>query len=156
MEETYHTVDSEEELLKGTVYAKSDIVRFLHENLERFRDPPDQIEAAIDYAFSDAEGKGGFLVLQEMEGALVGVVVMNRTGMSGYIPENVLVYLATDSSKAPLGAGAKLVRRAMDEAEGDTALHVEYDNSAKKLYESLGFTSKYAEMRYAKMRNKKK
>ena len=32
--------------------------------------------------------------------------------------------------------------------EGDLALHVEYDNPAKRLYERLGFRSKYAEMRY--------
>jgi GNAT superfamily N-acetyltransferase len=75
---------------------------------------------------------------------------MNATGMKGYIPENILVYLATDSSAAPLGAGANLLKRAINEAEGDVALHVEYNNSAKTLYETLGFTSKYVEMRYKK------
>jgi ribosomal protein S18 acetylase RimI-like enzyme len=33
---------------------------------------------------------------------------------------------------------------------GDIALHVEYDNPAKNLYERAGFTSKYIEMRYNK------
>lgn len=148
MEEMYRIVRSGREL--SDLYSKSHIIEFLHKNLEQFRDPPQQIEEAIKYAFSDAEGKGGFLVLQELEGELVGVVVMNRTGMSGYIPENILVYLATDSSKAPLGTGAKLLKRALEEAEGDVALHVEYNNSAKTLYETMGFTSKYAEMRYKK------
>lgn len=148
MEETFHIVRSKKEL--NNSYSKSYIIDFLHEHLERFNDPPDQIEAAIDYAFSNAEGKGGLLVLQELEGELIGVVVINKTGMKGYIPENVLVYLATDSSKAPLGAGARLLQHALEETEGDVALHVEYENSAKKLYENLGFTSKYAEMRYKK------
>ena len=31
--------------------------------------------------------------------------------------------------------------------EGDVALHVEPHNPAKKLYERLGFTNKYLEMR---------
>jgi ribosomal-protein-alanine N-acetyltransferase len=150
MDEVYHVIRSEKELTKEPGYAKPDIVRFLHANLEQFRDPPDQIEAAIDYAFSTAEGKGGFMVLQEIDGKLTGVVVMNKTGMSGYIPDNILVYLATDSANAPLGAGTKVMKRAMEEVEGDIALHVEYNNSAKKLYEILGFTSKYAEMRYKK------
>jgi ribosomal protein S18 acetylase RimI-like enzyme len=35
-------------------------------------------------------------------------------------------------------------------AEGDIALHVEPDNPAKILYEKLGFTSKYLEMRLKK------
>lgn len=133
-----------------TYYPKTKIVEFLGKNLEQFRDPPDQIEAAIDYAFSDAEGKGGFVMIQTIAGQITGVAVMNKTGMSGYIPDNILVYVATDSSKAPLGAGAELMKRAMDTAEGDIALHVEYNNSARKLYENLGFVSKYAEMRYRK------
>ena len=33
--------------------------------------------------------------------------------------------------------------------EGDTKLHVEYDNPAKRLYERLGFENKYAEMRWS-------
>ncbi len=151
MQENYLIVRSKLEL--ANYCPKQKIVEFLHQNLEQFRDPPDQIEAAIDYAFSDAEGKGGFVLIQEMGGDLTGVVVMNRTGMSGYIPENVLVYLATDSANAPLGAGAELMKRAIQKAEGDIALHVEYDNSAKKMYEKLGFTSKYAEMRYVKKGN---
>lgn len=126
------------------------MIEFLYENLEQFGDPREQIKSALDYAFCDAEGKGGFVVLQEINGEITGVVVMNRTGMKGYIPENILVYLATDSSKAPLGAGAEVAGKAMEEAEGNIALHVEYDNSAKQLYENLGFTSKYAEMRYVK------
>lgn len=131
-------------------YPMTQIVEFLHQNLEQFRDPPHQIEAAIDYAFSDAEGKGGFVMIQTISGHITGVVVMNETGMTGYIPENILVYIATDSASAPLGAGAELMKRAIDEAQGDIALHVEYNNSAKKMYEKLGFVSKYAEMRYKK------
>ncbi|HAB28956.1 MAG TPA: GNAT family N-acetyltransferase, partial [Xanthomarina gelatinilytica] len=34
--------------------------------------------------------------------------------------------------------------------EGDVALHVEPNNPAIKLYESLGFTNKYLEMRLKK------
>ncbi|MDK2978441.1 MAG: hypothetical protein PWP52_1155, partial [Bacteroidales bacterium] len=32
----------------------------------------------------------------------------------------------------------------------DVKLHVEYDNPAKRLYERLGMTTKYAEMRLKK------
>jgi predicted GNAT family acetyltransferase len=41
------------------------------------------------------------------------------------------------------------VRRAQALSGGDIKLHVEYDNPrATTLYERLGFTSKYAEMRW--------
>ena len=35
-------------------------------------------------------------------------------------------------------------------SKGDIALHVEKDNPAKYLYEKLGFTNKYLEMRLKK------
>lgn len=129
-------------------YPKSEIVEFLHKNLRQYRDSKEHIEAAIDYALSKAGGKGGFLILQEIGGILTGVSVVNKTGMRGYIPENILVYLATDAKRAPLGSGTKLLEKALDEAKGSVALHVEYDNPARKIYERTGFTSKYMEMRY--------
>jgi ribosomal protein S18 acetylase RimI-like enzyme len=40
--------------------------------------------------------------------------------------------------------------KAISIAEGNIALHVEPDNPAKGLYEKLGFTNKYLEMRLIK------
>jgi ribosomal protein S18 acetylase RimI-like enzyme len=40
------------------------------------------------------------------------------------------------------------MQEAMANTSGGVALHVEPDNPAKKLYERLGFTNKYLEMRY--------
>jgi [ribosomal protein S18]-alanine N-acetyltransferase len=94
--------------------------------------------------------KGGFVVAARENGKIVGAVVINKTGMSGYIPENILVYIAVDASQRGKGVGKKLMKTAIDLAKGDIALHVEPDNPAKKLYESLGFTNKYLEMRLKK------
>ena len=43
-----------------------------------------------------------------------------------------------------------MMRKAIEVAKGDIALHVEPDNPAKILYEQLGFTNKYLEMRLKK------
>ena len=75
---------------------------------------------------------------------------MNRTGMDGYIPENILVYIAVDAAKRGNGIGKQLMEAAIDRSQGDIALHVEYENPAKRLYERIGFGSKYAEMRFYK------
>ena len=48
------------------------------------------------------------------------------------------------------GLGLKLMNAAMEAAKGDIALHVEPENPAGFLYEKLGFTSKYKEMRLVK------
>ena len=42
------------------------------------------------------------------------------------------------------------MEQALKLTKGDVALHVEPDNPAKKLYERLGFTNKYLEMRLVK------
>jgi GNAT superfamily N-acetyltransferase len=75
---------------------------------------------------------------------------MLATGMSKYIPEYFLVYVAVRADQRGKGIGAKIIKESIDSANGDVALHVEYDNPAKRLYERVGFTSKYAEMRFNK------
>ncbi|MCB0741696.1 MAG: GNAT family N-acetyltransferase, partial [Chitinophagaceae bacterium] len=65
----------------------------------------------------------------------------------GYIPENILVYIAVHKSYRGKGLGKELMKKTMDRAKGSIALHVEPDNPAKFLYEKLGFTNKYLEMR---------
>jgi GNAT superfamily N-acetyltransferase len=129
---------------------KNKFVDFLYEHLERFGDTKEAISKSIDYAFSDAEGKGGFLLAAYDDDKLIGELVMNKTGMGGYIPENILVYVAVDSTYRGKGYGRDICSKAIKMADGDVALHVEYDNPAKRLYERLGFTTKYAEMRLKK------
>jgi GNAT superfamily N-acetyltransferase len=75
---------------------------------------------------------------------------MLRTGMKGYIPENILLMVCVHPSMRGLGVGGRIIRKGIKEAEGDVKLHVEYDNPAKQVYEKIGFTTRYAEMRYMK------
>jgi ribosomal protein S18 acetylase RimI-like enzyme len=70
--------------------------------------------------------------------------------MKGYIPENILVYIATHKELRGKGIGKRIMSKAMEITEGDIALHVEANNPAKFLYEKLGFRNKYLEMRYLK------
>jgi ribosomal protein S18 acetylase RimI-like enzyme len=67
--------------------------------------------------------------------------------MSGYIPENILVYIATHKDYRGKGIGSDLMKQAMKVSKGSIALHVEPDNPAVGLYEKVGFENKYLEMR---------
>ncbi len=127
---------------------KAALIDFLHTHLDRFRDTKSAITKAIDYAFSADPGRGGYIITAKKDGKLVGAVVMNNTGMQEFIPEYYLIYIAVDASERGQGIGAKLLQKAFDTADGDIALHVEYDNPAKRLYERMGFSTKYAEMRW--------
>jgi len=123
---------------------------FLHKSLKPFEDPVSDIDSGIDYALSSEPGRGGFVLIAESAGHLAGALVMLRTGMKGYVPENLLLFVAVAPSMRGKGIGAMLVRKGVQISDGDIKLHVEHANPAKRLYYRLGFTSKYAEMRYIK------
>ncbi|MFA8451439.1 MAG: GNAT family N-acetyltransferase [Bacteroidales bacterium] len=126
---------------------RMEIINFLFEHLEEYGDPKQDIEKAIAYALKESPSLGGFIVTSKIEDQITGVVVINHTGMEGYIPENILVYIATHKEYRGKGIGKELMNKAIELAKGDIALHVEHDNPARFLYEKLGFKNKYMEMR---------
>jgi ribosomal-protein-alanine N-acetyltransferase len=130
--------------------SRDHFVEFLHTHLERFGDPLKEIHHCLDYAMSDEKSAGGFALAAFEDRQLVGALIMNRTGMGGYIPAWVLVYVAVDSACRGKGFGRTIIEESFKHCDGDVKLHVEYDNPAKRLYERIGFTNKYAEMRYRK------
>lgn len=123
------------------------VVDFLYEHLDEYGDARQDILKAIQYALKERPSLGGFVLGGYVENELVGAVVINKTGMEGYIPENILVYIAVNAEYRGKGYGRKLMRKAIDTADGDIALHVEPDNPARHLYEKMGFENKYLEMR---------
>ena len=129
-----------------------EVADFLFTHLEQYGDKKEDIMKCLHYALSEEPGFGGFVVTARdtEKDEIVGAVIINETGMEGYIPENILVYIAVHGGYRGKGLGKSLMKKAMDKANGSIALHVEPDNPARKLYEKLGFTSKYLEMRYAK------
>lgn len=129
---------------------KKEVADFLHTHLDQYGDKHEDIMRCLDYALDKNVEKGGFVLVARENGEIGGVVVMNKTGMSGYIPENILVYIAVHHRQRGKGLGKKLMNEAIHISKGNIALHVEPDNPAKKLYEALGFTNKYLEMRLIK------
>jgi len=129
---------------------KVDVIKFLHKHLDEFGDSKEEISKSIEYAFSNELGKGGFVLVGYNQDAIIGAVVMNYTGMQGYIPENILVYIATHKKYRGKGIGKLLLKTAIDKADGNIALHVEENNPAFFLYKNMGFKDKYLEMRLEK------
>jgi GNAT superfamily N-acetyltransferase len=128
------------------------ITGFLFKHLEQYGDSEEDIAKAISYALGENNKPGGLIVTaaDKSTGELRGVCVVNKTGMTGYIPENILVYIATDKAVRGQGIGKKILQKVIESTDGDIALHCENENPAKHLYEKMGFTSKYIEMRLKK------
>ncbi|MCA0347797.1 MAG: GNAT family N-acetyltransferase [Bacteroidetes bacterium] len=133
---------------ENSTYTHQTIANFLFTHLEQYGDKIEDILKCINYAMNPE--KGGSIIVGLDDSKIVGVVILNNTGMSGFIPENILVYIAVDNSQRGKGFGKKLMQKAIDTVDGNIALHVEPDNPAKGLYEKLGFTNKYLEMRLTK------
>lgn len=124
------------------------LVDFLYEELGRFGDTKEQIQKAIDYAMKEVPSFGGIIGLCKDNNQIIGATVINATGMDGYIPPYILVYIAISKNKRGQGLGKLLIKEVFKRIKGSIALHVEPDNPAIRLYERIGFTNKYLEMRY--------
>jgi ribosomal protein S18 acetylase RimI-like enzyme len=132
---------------------KTELINFLFEHLDEFGDDKESITKAIEYSMDSNPVAGGFILQHSEDDRIIGAVVINRTGMEGYIPENILVYIAVHREHRGKGLGKKLMKRAILISSGDIALHVEPDNPALHLYKKLGFANPYLEMRYYKNGN---
>ncbi|MEA2096276.1 MAG: GNAT family N-acetyltransferase [Candidatus Cloacimonadota bacterium] len=129
---------------------KIELINFLFEHLQEYGDTKIEIEKAIDYSIKEINSFGGFVMLIEENDKIIGATVFNQTGMGNYIPENILVYIAIHKDYRGKGLGKLLMKEAIEYSKGDIALHVEENNPAKHLYEKLGFTNPYLEMRLKK------
>ncbi len=137
-------------LHQPTPQERNHIARFLFTYLDEYGDTLVDIQKAIDYALKMNETDGGLIVTARENNVLVGAAVINRTGMEGYIPENILVYIATHTRFRGKGIGSMLLETIIGHTDGNIALHVEHDNPAIQLYRKFGFTNKYLEMRLNK------
>jgi [ribosomal protein S18]-alanine N-acetyltransferase len=123
------------------------LVDFFHHTMKPYHDEPEDVRRGLEYALSSSAGRGGFILLALQEGLLVGALTMLDTGMKGFIPENVLLFVAVLPEQRGQGIGQALIERGLNETEGAVKLHVEHDNPSLRLYQRVGFENKYLEMR---------
>lgn len=142
MDYTFYTPED-----KVSEAQKKEVADFLYDHLDQFGDAHDAIMRCINFALDDKDKFGGFILTAKENDTMAGAVIINKTGMAGYIPENILVYIAVHKDYRGKGLGKKLMLKTFEKAKGSIKLHVEPENPARFLYEKLGFTSKYLEMR---------
>ena len=126
------------------------LAKFIYDNIKPYEDTLEDTRRAVEIAIDPDQPKGAFILLAEEKQKPLGALIILRTGMKGYVPENILLMVCVHPSTRGQGVGGRLIRKGIELADGDVKLHVEYNNPAKKVYEKIGFTTKYAEMRYLK------
>lgn len=131
-------------------YTEDEIVSFLYDALGEYGDPQEDIRRCFRYATEKFPSFGGDVIIAEEDNEIAGAVIINNTGMRGYIPEHILVYIAVGENHRGKGLGKQLMEKASKIVKGNIALHVEPDNPAVHLYEKMGYENKYLEMRLNK------
>ncbi|WP_372755858.1 GNAT family N-acetyltransferase [Mariniflexile sp.] len=123
------------------------ITNFLYKYSGETRDTKSAIRKSLLYAAKEIPGLGGYVFVMEHENKIVGALVVNRTGMNEYIPENILVYIAVKNEFRENGIGKALIKHTKMYCDGDISIHVNKDNPAIALFEKQGFKPRNIEMR---------
>ena len=89
---------------------KNAIVQFLQKHLEDSWVENAAILKAVEYAIKEIPSFGGFVLTAEKNEEIVAVLVVNKTGLSGLMPE----YLAVLQATKPVAKG-KLITRKLEE-----------------------------------------
>jgi [ribosomal protein S18]-alanine N-acetyltransferase len=100
---------------------------------------------SVDYALSLSKNQGGFILLAKDDGDITGALVINRTSMEDYIPENILIHLVIGAHVNKNETGLKLLRMAVELTNGKLAVRLNKDHPDRSLYEVMGFRERYIE-----------
>lgn len=126
------------------------ITNFLHEHLKESKDHKSAIRKSLLYAAKEIPSLGGYAFIMEEQDKIVGALIINKTGMSEYQSENLLVYLAVHKNFRNKGIATKLLNEAINYCNGNITLNIQKNNNAMALFKKIGFTTNKIQMTFKK------
>jgi len=130
---------------------KKRIIDFLYRNIENTNVSEDDVKRAVAYALKETPSFGGFVLVQEDEDKILGVAVINQTGMGGSSPKSMLVQIATNNMHSDGNLLKDLVNRVVHHTGGDLGLQILPDNPAIAHFENFGFKQEFVVMTLRKL-----
>ena len=132
-------------------HARHKLVKFLYNNQGGCEIEKTDITSSIEYAMKERPSFGGFILTAEREEQIVAAMIVNKTGMTGYGPEHILVYFGADESTESHDEVSKeLLQKIIKMTGEDIAFLVTPDNPWKAIFRKLGFEAQLLEMNYSK------
>ena len=110
-------------------YKKTALIKFLCAVNATPEADKEKVTKAVDYALKETISFGGFIVTLEKEGQFVGAIVINKSGMGGLLPENLVVLNGVAPVAAQEEILALLLREAVMFTRGDIAIVRKVDQS---------------------------
>lgn len=129
-------------------FDRAAIVKFLYTHARDI--PAHTAREAVDCVLKHTPSFGGFILADWHERQLRAVVMVNRTGMSGFGPENLITFaVVRKEEEFPLPILEQLIREAMNLADGEIAFHLPKRHPAIKVFQELGFQQDFVELRFS-------
>ena len=85
---------------------------------------PEGIQKAVEYAVKETPSFGGFIVTVEKDHQILAALIVNKTGMQGYLAEHIIVMNAIMPEYMDSSIMHELLRKAYGVAKGDIAMIV--------------------------------
>ena len=117
---------------------KTELVNFLNTYQENPELDLSIIKHLVDYALKEIYSFGGFIVTEEDDQKIIGVMVINNTGMQGYMPNNLIVASAFIPGMLIQGASKRLIQKAIHFTKGDIAYLINSPQEKEQLQKNLG------------------
>lgn len=138
-------------------HVRHKLVKFLYNNQGKCEIEKADITSSIEYAMKERPSFGGFILTAEREKEIVAAMIVNKTGMTGYGPENILVYFGADESADNHDEVSRdMLQKTIKMTNEDIAFLVTPDNPWKSIFRRLGFEAQLLEMKYARPGSREK
>ncbi|HHH50073.1 MAG TPA: hypothetical protein ENK52_03740 [Saprospiraceae bacterium] len=128
---------------------KRNIIDFLYANIENCIASKSDTLRVVENAVKDNRASfGGFILELSEANKILGVAIVNQTGMEGITPKNVLVQIATSRDCDNELILKRLVKRVLVQTGGELGLQILPDNPAISYFQNIGFRTSFLVMKY--------
>lgn len=110
---------------------KITLINFIHDYQEGTTLNIPTITHLMDYALKEISSFGGFVVTEEKETKLLGIMIVNNTGMEGYMPKNLIVASAFLPTSGKEGSKKRILQKIMHTTRGEAALFIKNPHQQK-------------------------
>ena len=125
---------------------KKAIIGFLSQYSETTWLDKNAISQAIDYAVKEIPSFGGFIVTAEENHQILAALIVNKTGMQGYMPQNIAVLNAVLPAYKNSTVIKEIKAKAMVLTRGDIAMVVNNQSVKDMELKSMTVEAKYMQL----------
>lgn len=137
-----------DQLADDNLLNKQQIIDFLYKYLDQYGTSAKAIRESLDYALTDQEQSGGFVIISLISDKIAGIAIMIKSGMGSFMANNFLQFLAVSSKYRNQGIAKRLISESIKITDGNIAILISPDHPAKPIFNKMGFKLRHSELVY--------